>query len=148
MNYIKKQNAFSLMEMMVVLFIIGLILSMMGPRIMGMFGKAKVTGTKAILSQLKSSITEYNMDIGHYPRKDEGSLNALIEAPSRPEIAQKWEGPYTKEDFLRDKWDNEIIYNHPPEKHKDKFKNFEIISYGANGEEGGTGQDAELYDGA
>lgn len=148
MNYLKKQNAFSLMEMMVVLFIIGLILSLMGPQIAKFFGKAKVSGTKAILSQLKSSILEYNMDIGHFPKRDEGGLNALMEAPSRPEIAQKWSGPYTKEDFLRDKWDNDIIYNCPAEKYKDKFKNFEVISYGKNGEEGGTGEDADLYDGA
>ena len=148
MNYLKKQNAFSLMEMMVVLFIIGLILSLMGPQIAKIFGKAKVSGTQSILSQLKSSILEYNMDIGHFPRKDEGGLNALIEPPSRAEIAQKWSGPYAKEDFLRDKWDNDIIYNFPVEKYKDKFKNFEVISYGANGEEGGTGQDSDLYDGA
>lgn len=141
----KLQDAFSLMEIMVVVAIIGFLVALVGPRAMNMLGKAKITATKANLSQLKDAIIEYQTDIGHIPKREEGGLQALLEAPNKENIAKKWKGPYIKEDQLEDKWGNEIIYHTPPEVHKKEYKRFELISLGEDEEEGG---DNDIHDGA
>lgn len=135
MNYACKKRsrlheAFSLIEIMVVVAIIGFLIALVGPRAMKMLGKAEITATKATLSKIKDAIVEYQTDVGHIPKSDEGGLKALLEKPSKESVAKKWKGPYIEEADLEDKWGNEIIYHTPPEVHRDKFKRFEIISQG------------------
>lgn len=132
---IRKNEAFTMLEIMVVLFIIGLLATFVGPQVMGFFARGNEAATKVYLTQVSAALNQYNMDIGHYPKKQEGGLRALVERPATPAVASKWDGPYIEEDKLYDKWGNEFIYNCPPEKHKD-FRYFEVISYGEKGEEG------------
>ena len=91
---------------------------------------------------------EYKMDMGRYPTKREGGIRALIDKPSI-KGAEDWRGPYLeREDDLLDKWGHEIEYNAPPVKYKNKFRYLEIISYGADGQDGGTGDNAEILVGS
>lgn len=141
---IRKNEAFTMLEIMVVLFIIGMVATLGGPRILKVFTQGKATATQAYLNEIKGAIAQYNMDIGHYPNKQEGGLRALVERPNRQDIASKWDGPYIEEEKLNDKWGNEIVFNCPPEKYKDIYRYFEVISYG---EEGEGGNSKELHSG-
>lgn len=132
----RKSQAFTMLEIMVVLFIIGLLATFGGPQVLKFFAAGKEKATQTYLNELVGALQMYEMHIGHYPKKEEGGLRALVEPPSRPELASKWDGPYISEDKLEDKWGNEFIYNAPPEKHKN-YRYFEVISYGEKGEEGG-----------
>ncbi|MBU4270126.1 type II secretion system major pseudopilin GspG [Candidatus Dependentiae bacterium] len=126
----KNSKAFTLIEIMVVLVIIGFIVSLIGPRIYKKFAQSERYKTEIILGKLKGAILEYKMDMGHYPKKQEGGLRALVERPNVPNN-ENWNGSYVDSDAdLQDAWAQDFEYNCPPEKYKNKFKIFEIISVG------------------
>ncbi len=143
----RKSSAFTMIEILIVLGIIGFLLAfMMGP-LLRMFGRSDVAVTKLKMSKVKNALLQYKTDVGHYPTKREGGIRGLLEKPSTP-AGGKWRGPYLDdEDDLEDKWGNELEYNAPPARSK-KFKVFEIISFGADGQEGGEGDNVEIYVGA
>jgi len=125
----RRSTGFSLMEMMVVLFIIGLILSMVGPRIVKQMAKGKETSTEATLSAIKNAILEYQMDIiGGFPK----TLQHLVENVDKN---PKWKGPYLegKSEVPVDAWGNALMFNQPPKVFTKQYKFFEILSYGENG---------------
>lgn len=124
--FYKKQAAFTLLEMMVVVVIIGIIVSMIGPRIVGRMKKAKIQTTKATMARVKSALIEYSIDMGAFPSSREG-LDVLIDRPN-VKNARKWDGPYLEgqEEVPVDQWGNEFEYNCPPERFK-KYRYFEII---------------------
>lgn len=125
----KRSAGFSIMEIMVVLFIIGLILSMVGPRIVKLMSGGNETATKATLSSLKNAAVEYQMDIGSLPRTLEHLVKNVDNNP-------KWRGPYLEgqTEVPADKWGNAIVYNVPPKVFSDKYKSFELYSFGEKGE--------------
>ncbi|MBD3273615.1 prepilin-type N-terminal cleavage/methylation domain-containing protein [Candidatus Dependentiae bacterium] len=129
-----KNKAFTLMEMLIVLFIIGFILAFIGPRFYRTFFKTEVAVTKMKMSKIKNALLEYKQDMGHYPNKREGGIQALVIRPNVPGN-EKWDGPYvdTEED-LEDKWGNPLELNIPPAKYK-QFRFFEIISPGGESED-------------
>ena len=147
--FMRKNSAFTMIEILIVLAIIGFLFAfLLGPQLLKVFGKSDVAVTKLRMQKVKTALLQYKMDIGHYPTKREGGIQALLEKPKVPTAADKWRGPYLDdEEDLEDKWGNELQYNRPPERSK-KFKIFEIISFGADGQEGGDGDDAEIYIGA
>lgn len=141
----QKSSAFTLVEILVVLMIMGFLLAFVGPALYRRIAQSKVAMTKLKMGTIKSALIEYQTDVGHYPNKKEGGLQALI---VQPQGAQGWNGPYLDDEGdLLDKWGGEFECNIPPVKYKNKFKYLEIISYGADGEEGGTGDNAEIVSG-
>ena len=142
--YLKKSSAFTMVEILVVLMIIGFLFAFFGPALYRRIAQSDVALTKLKMAKIKDALTEYKLNMGHYPTKKEGGLRALLEKPNVAG-AQNWNGPYLdSEDDLLDKWGNEIECNIPPVKYKNKFRYLEIISYGADGQEGGTGDNAEI----
>ena len=141
-----KKDAFTIMEILVVVFIIGLLATLVGPRVVELMTKGKVTATKATLTSIKGALTEYNMDIGHFPSKKYG-LQALVEDVEGLGV-KKWKGPYLsgREEVPEDGWGFEFVYNKPPEHFKKRYKNFEIISHGSEGED--SPKDEWFVDGA
>lgn len=133
----KNSQAFTMLEIMVVLFIIGLLATFGGPAVLKFFAAGKEKATQTYLNELVGAVQMYEMHVGHYPKKEEGGLRALVDRPGQQNVAEKWDGPYIQEDKLEDKWGNEFIYNCPPEKYKNKYRYFEVISWGEKGEEGG-----------
>jgi general secretion pathway protein G len=129
--------------MIVVLLIIGFIIGFVGPGIYKSLFKSEVKMTMMKMSKLKFALLEYRNDIGHFPTRREGGVEALLVKPAGP-IGNKWRGKYLEsEDDLEDKWGNPFEVNIPPLKYTDKYKYFEIISYG------GDSVDAEeIVDGA
>lgn len=125
---IRRSAGFSVMEMLVVLFIIGLIMSMVGPRVVKLMKSGSQTSTQATLGAMKSAILEYQMDVGSYPKTLEHLVKNVENNP-------KWHGSYLegKTEVPLDAWNNTLMFNQPP-KVKKEYKYFEILSYGEKGE--------------
>ncbi len=133
-------EGFTLIELLVVLVIIGILAGYVGPRIMGHPDDAKRTMAGAQMGSLETALESYRLDNGSYPSTEQG-LQALIEAPTSGKSASKWrEGGYMKKRKVpADPWGRAYVYLSPGT-HSD----FDIISYGADGESGGEGADADI----
>lgn len=128
--------AFSLFELLIVLAIIGLLAALVLPRFSDAFGKGQRKSTEAQLSSLTSAVEAFKLDHGRYPTQQEG-LSVLINRPTDVEEAN-WKPYLAKETLPMDGWKRPFIY-----RTDDKF-GFRIISFGADGKEGGEGEDADL----
>ncbi len=134
------EKGFTLIELMVVIVILGILAVYMAPKIMGQPEKAKRAKAKVDIQALETALKMYKLDNGHYPTTSQG-LQALIEPPSSGPPAKNWrEGGYLeKSKVLKDPWGNDYVYLCPGV-HGD----YDIISYGADGEPGGTGDNKDV----
>ena len=127
---------FTLIEMLVVLVIIGLIMGLVGPRVLSYLTDARVKAAKLQIEAFGSSLDLYYLDNGRYPSSSEG-LDALVK---RPANMGSWNGPYLKGGVVpADPWKNNYIYRSPAEDSP-----YEITSYGADGREGGSGSASDI----
>jgi general secretion pathway protein G len=127
---------FTLIEMLVVLVIIGLIMGLVGPRVLNYLTDARIKAARLQIEALTSSLDLYFLDTGRYPASSEG-LNALMR---RPGNVATWNGPYIKGDTVPlDPWGNPYIYRSPGERAA-----YDIISLGSDGRDGGTGNAADI----
>ena len=132
----RRQAGFTLVELLVVLIILGLIAAFAAPRVIKFVGGAKTDSAKIQIERLSGVLDLYRLQVGRYPNEDEG-LNALMEQPAD---APDWEGPYLKKaDALIDPWRRPYIYRFPGE-HGD----YDLYSLGADGEDGGEGENRDL----
>jgi general secretion pathway protein G len=132
----RKQTGFTLLELLVVLGIIAMLAGLVGPQVMKHMGESKVKAAKVQIEDLAQTLDMYKLDVGSYPTSDQG-LNALIESPDG---AQRWNGPYLRKSKIPlDPWQQEYHYTSPGEHGK-----FDISSLGADGKEGGEGEDKDL----
>ncbi len=130
------QAGFTLVELLVVLIILGLIAAFAAPRVIKFVGGAKTDSAKIQIERLSGVLDLYRLQVGRYPSEDEG-LNALMEQPAD---APDWDGPYLKKaDALIDPWRRPYVYRFPGE-HGD----YDLYSLGADGEDGGEGEDRDL----
>ncbi len=132
----KNEKGFTLIELLVVVIIIGVLAAFVGPKIIGRVGQSQVTAAKNQIGALESSLDMFFIDNGRYPTTEEG-LEALNK---KPDGAKKWRGPYLKKKLPKDPWGNDYVYRCPGNDGRD----YEIISYGADGEEGGEGDNADI----
>ncbi len=138
-NTDKKRNAFTLVEVMAVLVIIGLLAAVAVQNFMGTTDKARVKTTQANLKVLHEQVQMFKLDTGRYPSEEAG-LMELIEEPTDVDDWQPG-GYIDSTDLPPDGWKNDFIYQLDPE----SGKPFVVISYGADGEEGGEDYDADIY---
>jgi general secretion pathway protein G len=132
----KIERGFTLVEMLVVITIIALIMALVGPRVLNYLSDSKIKAAKIQIESFASALDLYYLDAGHYPTTAEG-LRALLE---RPGGTVAWAGPYLKGDTVpNDPWGNPYIYRAPGQ-----HGSYDIVSYGADGQEGGTGADADV----
>lgn len=135
-NLFKNREGFTLLELIFVVVIIGLLAGLIVPRFVGKVGKSKVTIAKAQVEALATALEAYKMDTAHYPSNEQG-LAALIKPPPGED---RWDGPYLHKSVVpKDPWGVEYIYKYPGQ-----HGSYDIISYGSDGKEGGTGQDADI----
>jgi len=135
----KHRNAFTMVELMAVLIILGLLAAVVAQTFMGQTDKARVVTTKASLKVLHNAIIQFKMDTGRLPSEEEG-LSELVEEPT--DVTGWNPGGYLESTNIpKDAWGRDFIYFLNPE----SGKPFVIISYGADGEEGGEGYNADLY---
>ncbi|MBU0641322.1 MAG: type II secretion system major pseudopilin GspG [Planctomycetes bacterium] len=130
-----RRRAFTLMEVLMVIVIIGILAAFVVPNFFNVGEDAKKKMTQALLdSGVNGTLDMYKLHIGHYPTEEEGGLLALVEPPEDEELAEKWAGPYLKDGAkLKDAWGNELIYVSPGEYNEETY---DLSSPGANGVEG------------
>lgn len=132
----RKNQGFTLLELLVVIVIIGLLAAYVGPKYFAQLGKSEVTVARAQMEAFEKSLDTYRLDVGRYPTTEEG-LQALVTAP--PTATGKWNGPYLKKGVPQDPWGNQYAYRSPG-----PTGDFEISSLGKDGQPGGTGENADI----
>jgi len=139
----KKNNfkGFTLIEIMVVIIILGLLAGLVLPKFLGQEEKAKVEVAKTQIRALESALDAYKLDNGFYPATEQG-FDALITMPTVGRIPTKWrEGGYLKPARIpKDPWGKDYVYVSPGSENRE----YEIISYGADNEPGGEGNNADI----
>ena len=132
----RAERGFTLVEILVVVTIIALIMSLVGPRVLNYLGEAKSKTAKIQIESLASALDLYFLDIGRYPSGSEG-LNVLVQSQGG---MSAWNGPYLKGNAVpNDPWGRPYMYRSPGQ-----HGPYDIISYGADGQEGGTGAAGDI----
>lgn len=132
---VQRQRGFTLMELLVVLAILGLLMSLVGPRVLNQLGGAKVKTAAIQIKDLEQALEMYKLDVGRFPSSSEG-LSALV---SKPGSALGWNGPYLKSNVPPDPWNRAYMYKYPGERGE-----LDIYTYGQNGAPGGEGEDTDV----
>jgi len=127
---------FTLVELLVVLVILTLLASLVGPRLLDQLGGAKAKTARVQIAEIEQALDLFKLDIGRYPTEAEG-LRALVE---RPANVAGWKGPYLKKGLPADPWNNPYQYA-PVGRHEGP----DVYSLGADGKPGGDGDDADIY---
>ncbi len=128
------QDGFSLMELMIVMVILGLLASLVGPTLFNKVGKANQGTAKTQIAMLMGTLDAYRLDIGHYPTEQEG-LEALVVNPDD----DKWDGPYLKKGVPNDPWGNPYHYQNPGDHNE-----VDIFSYGSDNRPDGEKEKADI----
>jgi general secretion pathway protein G len=131
---------YTLMELLVVLGIIALLVALVAPQVLRYLGDARSGTAKAQIKNLESALELYYLDTGTYPDAQTG-LMTLVKPPAEN---LNWKGPYLKQETaLVDPWKKPYIYSNPG-----KASAYEIMSFGRDGQPGGTGEDADIVSGS
>lgn len=131
-----RQGGFTLLELLIVMIIIGLLAALIGPKMIGRVGESRQTVAKQQIEGFSSALEMYKLDTTKYPTQEQG-LEALV---TEPQGVVNWKGPYLKKKFIpKDPWGNNYVYVYPGE-HGD----YDILSYGADGNAGGEGEDKDV----
>ncbi len=134
------EAGFTLLEIIVVVFILGLLAAIVAPKIIGRTDDAKIADAKVQIRNLETALKLYKIDNGVYPTTDQG-LDALIARPATGKVPNNYrEGGYLEQKRVPlDPWGNPYVYVSPG-LHGD----YDILSYGGDGKEGGEGKDADI----
>jgi general secretion pathway protein G len=135
MNRRKRETGITLIELLVVMVIIAMFATIVGQRLFRNVEKARQTTAKAQINEFETVLDAFRLDVGRYPTNDEG-LPALR---ARPGSLERWDGPYLKKDVPMDPWQRPYLYRFPGQ-HGD----YDLYSLGADGQEGGTGENADV----
>jgi len=131
-----RRRGFTLVEMLVVITIIALIMSLVGPRVLNYLTESKVKAARIQIQSFSSALDLLFLDTGRYPSSADGLVALVKPTSSLP----GWNGPYLKGGSLpNDPWGKPYVYRSPAERSA-----YEIVSYGADGQEGGTGTAADI----
>lgn len=131
----RRSAGFTLLELLVVIVIIGLLAAYVGPKYFSQLGKSEVTVAKAQIEAFEKALDTFRLDVGRYPSTEEG-LESLL---TKPASAARWNGPYLKKGVPPDPWGHPYRYQSPGSKGE-----FDVISYGKDGQPGGTEENADI----
>ena len=129
------RKGFTLIELLVVVVIIGLLAGFVAPRYFSQLGKSEVQIAKAQIDAFEKALDQYRLDTRRYPTSEQG-LSALIERPANEPL---WNGPYLRKAVPLDPWGHAYVYKAPGAKGE-----YEIVSYGRDGQPGGEGEAADI----
>ncbi|MDX1340856.1 MAG: type II secretion system major pseudopilin GspG [Reinekea sp.] len=131
----KKQAGFTLIELMVVLVILGIIMGLVVPNVIGRGDEARVTAAETDIQTIGQALEMYRLHNSHYPSTDQG-LEALVSKPGGSPEPKNWRGPYLPK-TPKDPWGNPYGYINDG-------GSPEVISYGADNSEGGEGLNQDI----
>ena len=132
----RRQAGFTLIEIMVVMVIIGLLMALVGPNLIGRSEKAKVQAAAMQIERLGTVLDTFRLDVGRYPTTQEG-LQVLVQ---RPMGVDRWDGPYINKGVPKDPWDRPYLYRSPGE----AGRPYDLYSLGADGAPGGTDNNRDI----
>lgn len=131
----RSQLGFTLIELLVVVIIIGLLASLVAPKFFGKLEKSRQNTAKAQIELFGAALDGFRLDNGFYPSTDQG-LEALR---GKPDGLENWAGPYLPKAIPKDPWGHEYVYQNPGE-----HGEYDLMSYGRDGQLGGEGEDADM----
>jgi general secretion pathway protein G len=132
------EAGFTLVEILVVITIIGLIMALVGPRVLNYLSESKAKAAKIQIESFASALDLYYLDLGRYPTTNEG-LAALTQGNNAP----GWNGPYLRGGVVpNDPWGHSYLYRSPGQRAP-----YDIVSLGSDGQEGGNGTAADIASG-
>lgn len=135
-----RSRGFTLVEIMVVVVIIGLLAAFIVPEVVGKVEEARIAKTRQDIQALTTALTMYKLDNFKYPTTDQG-LKALVQQPADPNIRNWRPGGYLSQGSLKDPWGNDYQYIYPA---THGGREYDLYSFGADGQEGGEGNDADI----
>lgn len=139
-NHVLKQRnreaGVTLLEVLVVLAIIAMVSTVVAPRVLDNFGRAKGQAAIVQMVNIEAALQIYYLDVGIFPSESEG-LQALVEAPGG---ARNWAGPYIDGTALDDPWGRPYLYRFPGDE-----REFDVFTFGRDGQPGGTREDSDRY---
>jgi general secretion pathway protein G len=135
-----KHKGFTLLEIIVVVFILSLLAAIVAPKIIGRTDDARIAEAKIQIKNFETALKLFKLDNAFYPSTEQG-LSALIEKPATGQVPEKYrEGGYLEQKKIpSDPWGNPYVYISPG-----VYGDFDLISYGADGKEGGEGKNADI----
>ncbi len=125
-----RARGFTIIELLIVMAILGMLAVMVAPNLFNQAESARRDAVLSQLSSLESALDQYRLDVGRYP----DSLQGLVENASG---SDSWNGPYLRRELPTDPWGNDYQY-------ESDGRDFTLMSYGADGEPGGEGNDADI----
>ena len=128
-------RGFTLLELLVVLVVLGLLVSIVGPRYFNQLGKSEAKAAQAQLAGIAKALDLYRIDVGRYPSTEQG-LAALTAPPANE---TRWRGPYLQKSVPADPWGRAYVYKSPGE-----HGEFDLLSLGKDGSPGGAEDNADL----
>lgn len=131
----KKHEGFTLLELLVVMVIIGLLASYVGPRYFSQIGRSEIKTARAQIDSIQKALEQYRIDVGHYPSDEQGLAALNVAPPNEP----RWNGPYLAKKLPPDPWDKPYQYRNPG-----RNGEFDLYSFGKDGREGGDGEGADI----
>ncbi|WP_406565648.1 type II secretion system major pseudopilin GspG [Marinobacter fonticola] len=138
MKHMHKSGGFTLIEIMVVMVILGLLVAIVAPNILGRSDQARVTVAQTQMSNIANALDLYRLDNGHYPSTQQG-LQALVTKPSGSPEPRNWNPDGYLKSVPQDPWDNDYQYISPGVNGP-----YDLYSYGSDGREGGDGDAADI----
>ncbi len=133
------RRGFTLLELLVVLVVLGLLAGLIGPQLFGRVGDAKSTTARTQMELIGVGLDGYRLDNGAYPVTAQG-LDALTARPARQPVPLNWRGPYLRKSAPLDPWGRPYLYAAPVA----GSEGYSLRSLGKDGQDGGTGEDADL----
>ena len=131
-----RSRGFTLLELMVVIVIIGVLAALIAPKVLENVDKAKITAANADISNLMNALKMYKLDNGRYPSGDQG-LQALVSKPTTGSMPGNWRSYLDK--LPDDPWHHPYQYANPG-----VHGEIDVFSFGADGQAGGEGKDADI----
>lgn len=127
----RREAGFTLLELLVVVLIIGLLASYVGPKYFAQIGKSEIATARAQIDAYAKAVDNFRLDEGRFPTTEEG-LAILMTRPADDD--GRWNGPYLRKNVIPDPWGRPYVYRSPGTKSE-----YEILSYGRDGQANGAG---------
>ena len=136
----RARRGFTLIELVVVIVVISVLASLVGPLVFRNVDDAKVAAARAQIELFSLALDQYRLDNDHYPTSTQG-LEALRAVPPGEPAPRNWRGPYLRKAVPVDPWGRPYVYECPGTRNAAAF---DLLSYGRDGRPGGTGEDADV----